>query len=135
MGGRGDQRGRRGIVLLEVLLAAAILATAVVALTRLQEAALRREGTSATVGAASRAVERLLTETRSGGKLTEGIEQGEVRGLPGGTYRRQVLGLVRSPAGWVYRVRLRVTWPDRAGEQELTMESYVLEGPEDAVRP
>jgi hypothetical protein len=121
-------------VLLEVLLAAAILATAVVALTRLQDAALRREGTSATVAAAMRAAERLVNETGFADEPTEGTQQGDLPELPGGIYRRQVLRLVRPPAGWVYLVRVRVTWLTRAGEEELTVESYVLKGPADAER-
>jgi len=98
------------VVLLEVLAAAAILATAVVVLLRLQEAAVARDELAARLAAASRAAERLIAEAELENPIGEGTRRGDVATIPGGAYVRVVEREADVGSFRLYRVRASVTY-------------------------
>ena len=115
---------RRGIVLLEVLLAAAILAAAALALATLADRCVARDAAGEGLLAASRAAANLMADAELRQDLRAGFDQGPVAGLSGAAYTRQVL-LVGSTAG-LYRLLVVVSYDAGGQSHKFSLEKLVM---------
>ncbi|KPK62036.1 MAG: hypothetical protein AMK73_06905, partial [Planctomycetes bacterium SM23_32] len=82
--------GRRGIVLLEVLAAAAIAAFALLVIIGVLDRCQARETASSRLAAAARAAEALIGEVELEPDLAPGAQEGACGDVEGATYRRDV---------------------------------------------
>jgi general secretion pathway protein I len=117
-------RSERGFTLLEVLIAMAIIATALVALLSLQSRAIRMVDSAEMFQGARLLSERLMSE----GEL-EGVPGGERRG-DDGTYR-WVLTEIRMTAGVPTlpgrQLSLEMSWKEGRRDEKLNLAEYLYE--------
>jgi len=117
---------RRGIVLLEVLAAAVILAVAAVALVDLQEGALRRSTRGGRTMAAARAAQRLAEEPAIEPELMPGTESGNLEAPPGAAWTRTVEFHGDDKRTVLVRISVEVTYPLEGSEEVLNLEKWVF---------
>lgn len=120
----GRMGARMGIVLLEVLLAAAILAAAALALATLADRCVARDAAGEGLLAASRTAENLVADADMRQDLRAGFDQGPVAALSGATYTRQVM-LIGSAAG-VYRILVVVSYDAGGQSHKFSLEKLVM---------
>jgi hypothetical protein len=118
---RSDRRG--GVVLLEVLAAAAIAAFALLAIIGVLERCETRESASARLWAAARTAEALLAEAEAQPELAPGLDEGQCDDLPGGRYRREVELWAEEPGLRLLRIKAAVSGPD--GAEAFVLEKWV----------
>jgi Tfp pilus assembly protein PilV len=117
---------RRGIVLLEVLLAAAVLAAAVLALATIADRCAARDASAKGLLAASRAAQDLMADAEMRRDLRSGSEQGPVDGLAGGAYTRDVTAAGGSSGTDVYRVVVRVSYVAGGQPRTFDLEKWLV---------
>ena len=122
----GCKRVRRGIVLLEVLLAAAVLAAAALALATLADRCVALDASGAGLLAASRAAENLVAEAAMRRDFRAGSDGGPVDGLPGATYTREVTPAGGPPAAGVYRITVAVSYDAGGKPRKFSLEEWVV---------
>ena len=131
---QGAQRasGQGGIILMEVLAAAAILAVAALALIAVRERCIQREGASARLLAATRIAEQLVAESAAEATIVPATEEGEVKGLPGCLYRREVELKSDAEPAQLFRIHVAVSYSLSGREQTLDLEKWVYRSRGDA---
>ena len=125
--GRGGRKIVRqgGIILMEVLAAAAILAVAALALIAVRERCIQREGASARLLAATRIAEQLVAEVAAEATIVPATEEGEAKGLPGCLYRREVELKSDAESAQLFRIHVAVSYNVSGREQTLDLEKWV----------
>lgn len=117
---------RRGIVLLEVLAAAVILAVAAVALVELQEGALSRSESGARAIAVARAAQRLAEEAAIDPELMPGTESGSLDAPPGAAWTRTVEFRGDDERTVLVRINVEVTYPLAGSEEVMNLEKWLF---------
>ncbi len=115
---------RRGIVLLEVLMAAVILAVAALALVEMQDAALRRSDRSGQEAAAARAAARLAEEVALRPELTAGSDSGRLQSPPGASWKRTVELHGEGDRARLVRVTVEVEAARGGSDEALRLERW-----------
>jgi len=126
MGKATSTRACRGVVLLEVLVAAAVLATAALAIATLAERCAARDETGDALVAAARVAENLLAEALMRHELRTGTERGETEEVPGGTFTRQVVLVKAADGVKAYRVRVGVRYEAGGQRRDFSLERWVV---------
>ena len=131
---RGASRGpgQRGIILMEVLAAAAILAVAALVLIDIRQRCIQREGSSARLLVAASAAEQLIAEVAVEPVIVPGTDQGAVAGLPEGTYRREVESKFSSDSAQLLRIHVAVQYDADGRERTFDLEKWVYRSRGDA---
>ena len=118
--------GRRGIVLLEVLLAAAVLAAAALALVTLADRCAALDASGEGLLTASRAAEDLVADAVMRRDFRAGATQGNVEGLPGATYTRDVTAAGGPTSAGVYRITVTVNYDAGGRSRKFSLEEWVV---------
>ena len=124
--------GQGGIILMEVLAAAAILAVAALALIAVRQRCIQREGASARLLATTRVAELLVAEAAAEATIVPATEEGEVKGLPGCVYRREVELKSDAESAQLFRIHVAVSYSLSGREQTLDLEKWVYRSRGDA---
>jgi len=117
--------GQRGIILMEVLAAAAILAVAALALIAVRQRCIRREGASAWLLTATRIAEQLVAESAAEATLVPATQEGELADLPGCRYHREVALESDGESAQLFRIHVAVSYGLNGREQTLDLEKWV----------
>ncbi len=117
---------RRGIVLFEALMAAAVLAVAALALATIADRCVARDEHGSALVAAARAAQDLVTDAEMRRSLRAGSDQGKVDGLPGATYTRDVTGMAGRSGTDAFRIVVRVSYAAGGQQRTFDLEKWVV---------
>ncbi len=117
---------RRGIVLLEALLAAAVLAVAALGLATIADRCAARDVHGGALLAASRAAQDLVADVEMRRDLRASSEQGAVEDLPGATFSRDVTAAGGTSGTDVYRIVVRVSYAAGGQPRTFDLEQWVV---------
>ena len=117
--------GQGGIILMEALAAAAILAVAALALITVRQRCIQREASSALLLVATRVAECLVAEVAVEPVIVPTTEEGEVGDLPEGTYRREVELKSDSQSAQLLRIHVAVSYDADGRERTFGLEKWV----------
>jgi len=116
-----------GIILMEVLMAAAILAAAALALIAIRDRCIAREHASAQLLAAAYAADRLIGEVVLDPARMANMDEGEVEGLPGATYRREVVLQSEAASARLLQIHVTVSYLVGGQRRAFDLERWVYQ--------
>jgi len=120
---------RQGFILLEIVLAVAILATALVALSGAISQCLHSARAVDGYTIAQTLIERIVFELDEQKAWQPGVLEGEFEDVPGFWWRQEILESDRVEETGLYLRILQVGWSDRAGQVSETAETFLYLSP------
>ena len=117
---------RTGVVLLEVLVAAAILATVALAVLAMSDRCLAREVLAEELSLAGRFAENVIAEMEMPATLERGDRQGTIEGIPGARYDARVDLALDAAEGKLYRIEVRTHIPVAGEGRTFSLEKWVF---------